>query len=836
MSRTRVVSSKRMSILSLEALEARANPSASPLVIAGSVYNDINANGLRDRGEEGLSGTSLQLVTRQGVIVGNATTDDTGAFVFDKDARVTGSTAVIAYSGSFTQISSSPDQVVALPRFDPELGTLTGIEIEVNAQLDVVASLENLDRNSTVLRVSQENSIRVTGPGDAIVASAPAQTFTAALGGFDGTTDFSGSSGIRFPRRSSSVNSVVSIPDASGGDPGATDPATSDPGAVTDPVPTDPATGDPTAVDTGATSTGTTSGAVPEEFQSYVGNGSVAFQATVVGRATSQGPGNYQFAVVSTGTATITIRYTYQPSDALRPGDYIVRELTQPDGFLDGRESVDGKSVIPNSWLTDEIQVTLGATPLTKLGFGEVKAVSLAGSAFIDGNGDGVFDTEETGAEGAVVTLSGVDDTGASVTRQAEIAADAAFSFAGLRPGNYKVASSLLPKYMAGPGVPGDQGGTSGPASVSSIALASGTDATGYLLPQIESAAVTGLVYLDRNSNGVRDEGEPGIANQTVTIFGTAGGRDVKLSAVTNADGEYTFAELVPGAYTITSPATAGYTATGTEAGSLGGTPGTDSISDITLAPGDLGDGYLLGRSAQLTLSGRAFLDRNSNGAVDSVDTLLSGIRVTLTGTTSTGESITRQAITNARGAYAFPRLPDGVYRISSQTAAGTFAARAVVGTSGGTAGLSSVAGIDLGASGNAVGYDFPMMQPSRISGTVFQDRNRNGARNAGEYGLGGVVVTLTGNDDLGRLVRRTTVTAADGSYNFGNLRSGSYFVSQAVPAGYQAGVAKVGSLGGLVHNGGIGVSLGFGNVALRYDFAVVQSVAGGLSKRLYIA
>ena len=161
MSRTRVVGTRKLSVLSLESLEARANPSASPLVIAGSVFNDINANGLRDRGEEGISATALQLVTRQGVIVGNATTDDAGAFVFDRDARVTGTTAVVSYSGSFTQISSSPDQVVALPRFDPELGTLTGIEIEVNAQLDVVASLENLERNSTVLRVSQELGMTV---------------------------------------------------------------------------------------------------------------------------------------------------------------------------------------------------------------------------------------------------------------------------------------------------------------------------------------------------------------------------------------------------------------------------------------------------------------------------------------------------------------------------------------------------------------------------------------------------------------------------------------------------------------------------------------------------
>ncbi|MFM7109544.1 MAG: hypothetical protein ACKO26_00250, partial [Planctomycetota bacterium] len=85
------------------------------------------------------------------------------------------------------------------------------------------------------------------------------------------------------------------------------------------------------------------------------------------------------------------------------------------------------------------------------------------------------------GAEGAVVTLSGIDDTGAAITRQAEIASDALFSFTDLRPGKYSVASSLLPKYMAGTATAGDSGGIPGPATVSAISLGSG--ARGHRLP-----------------------------------------------------------------------------------------------------------------------------------------------------------------------------------------------------------------------------------------------------------------------------------------------------------------------------------------------------------------
>src|SRR5262249_33404755 len=50
------------------------------------------------------------------------------------------------------------------------------------------------------------------------------------------------------------------------------------------------------------------------------------------------------------------------------------------------------------------------------------------------------------------------------------------------------------------------------------------------------------------------------------------------------------------------------------------------------------------------------------------------------------------------------------------------------------------------------------------------------------------VLVTLTGTNDLGTIVPLTTTSAADGSYTFGNLRPGTYTITETQPAGYLDG------------------------------------------------
>ena len=53
---------------------------------------------------------------------------------------------------------------------------------------------------------------------------------------------------------------------------------------------------------------------------------------------------------------------------------------------------------------------------------------------------------------------------------------------------------------------------------------------------------------------------------------------------------------------------------------------------------------------------------------------------------------------------------------------------------------------------------------------------------------IGGVTVTLTGTDANGDAIDETTTTAANGTYDFTNLTTGVYTVTETPPAGYIQG------------------------------------------------
>jgi hypothetical protein len=66
----------------------------------------------------------------------------------------------------------------------------------------------------------------------------------------------------------------------------------------------------------------------------------------------------------------------------------------------------------------------------------------------------------------------------------------------------------------------------------------------------------------------------------------------------------------------------------------------------------------------------------------------------------------------------------------------------------------------------------------SDIGNIVWNDGNSNGIQDAGEPGVAGVPVTVSGTDSDGNAVTVSTVTDANGAYSVGNLPSGSYVVT----------------------------------------------------------
>lgn len=90
----------------------------------------------------------------------------------------------------------------------------------------------------------------------------------------------------------------------------------------------------------------------------------------------------------------------------------------------------------------------------------------------------------------------------------------------------------------------------------------------------------------------------------------------------------------------------------------------------------------------------------------------------------------------------------------------------------------------------------------SSLAGVVYRDLNDDGAQlGAGETGIAGVQMRLTGTDAYGNAITGTVTTNASGQYLFDNLppsdATGYTVIEVAQPAGFTDGIETAGSVGG---------------------------------------
>ena len=348
---------------------------------------------------------------------------------------------------------------------------------------------------------------------------------------------------------------------------------------------------------------------------------------------------------------------------------------------------------------------------------------------------------------------------------------------------------------------------------------------------------VSGRVFADNNvtPDGVFDSGvdSPLVGNTIELRSGPTCAGALLVSTPTDAAGNYLFANLVAGTYSLCQPTAPAGTNNGITSvdpnnpiSSINGSTGaagtavnpdasSSQIRAITLN-GDGAGGAISGSAnnnfAEIILStieGRVFLDQNNNGLQNGADTGLPNVAVELL---NAGGTVVATASTNANGDYRFTGLVPGVYSVREPvqpngTSNGITSAGPV--PNGGTAGTAStpavtpsrISNMTLAPNTTSSGNNFAEIANSRsVSGQVFVDYNNNGSFDATDNGLGGQTLTLTGNDINGNPVSRTTTTAADGSYRFDGVPEGNaYAVNQPQqPVGTSDGITTAGSTGGL--------------------------------------
>ncbi len=141
-----------------------------------------------------------------------------------------------------------------------------------------------------------------------------------------------------------------------------------------------------------------------------------------------------------------------------------------------------------------------------------------------------------------------------------------------------------------------------------------------------------------------------------------------------------------------------------------------------------------------------------------------------------------------------------------------------------------------VGAMQKSTGYNFgnfPM--PSCLAGFVYVDGNNNGNKDVNEPPISGVIVTLTGVNDLSQSVTQTRTTDGNGAYFFGSLRPGVYKLTETQPINFIDGKDTIGTPGGITTNdmfsninlpaGFKGVNNDFGELGLTPTYSSKRSL-----------
>ncbi len=568
--------------------------------------------------------------------------------------------------------------------------------------------------------------------------------------------------------------------------------------------------------------------------------------------------GNYLFTNLPGGNYRVAV-ISGLPAQVTNTGD--------PDGTFDGQH-----------------QLTLQPTSnIDTVDFGYRGAASVRGSIYHDANFNGRYDLgSELGIAGAVVTLTGTDERGKTITLQATTNAVGAYAFTGLLGGTYRIRETQPKKpYIDGRDtlgtVAGKQRGLALANDFFEVTLTPGDAGIQYLFGENLPTSIHGYVWMDHNNDGIRGFREQGIPGVSVLISGTVfagtpmarklAASDLpkgKFTVTTDATGRYMFPNLPPGVYSVTEFQPIAFQ-DGREQNADRGAKGVLVQNDRFLnvraessrPRGALNFGEL---GATGRLSGRVFVDTNNNGVRDPGEMGIPGVTVRLTGQDLTGQQIDVSVVTDVNGNYLFRKMRPGTYAVTQLQPIEYVDGKDRAGSRGGQTANDVIRRITLGPNQAAVNYLFAErgLTPEAItkrnylatsgpssalapagsgvavvnqvgdpSGYVYVDANNNGKRDPWERGIAGVMIELLGTTKAGAKVYQAALTDAKGFYQFDNLAAGTYSVRETQPLGYRDGRETLGSHGGQVLNDVFSsIVLKDGDVGTGYNFGELPALA----------
>jgi uncharacterized repeat protein (TIGR01451 family) len=457
-------------------------------------------------------------------------------------------------------------------------------------------------------------------------------------------------------------------------------------------------------------------------------NGKADSGEPVFATTTTDASGGYTFNGVPDGHYAVVVNKATLPSTAYgQTGD--------PD------ETSPPKCTTCDS--QGNVDVSGGAVTGKNFGYRATSA-SISG-AVCDGTGNGLCDSGDAALSGVTVFLTYAGRDGILGTADDVVSAattvGGAYNFAGLAPGLYQI-TKVNPADRTS--LADADGGNPNNISVNLAAAGAVTARDFEVKP---AAGVIGdSVWLDVDRDGVRDIGEPGLANVSVALWsssdGSIGNPDDRLvaTAVTDLNGNYLFTSVDAGQYYVKVDETT------LPASSLSVTAGTTNpttpVINLTAGQSYLkADFGYVGATGTAIIGSLVWSDANNDGIQDPGEPGIGGVTVTLK---TTGGSTVATVTTASDGSYYFTGVAPGTYVVDVTAPAGYTL------TIGPQSSTDPTAPITVGAGQTYDEADFGYRNDALhgIADRVWYDADRDGVQDPGEAGIAGVTVNLYADTD----------------------------------------------------------------------------------------
>ncbi|WP_348697802.1 SdrD B-like domain-containing protein [Duganella fentianensis] len=760
--------------------------------IGDRVWEDKNGNGIQDTGEAGLVGVKVDLKDEAGNIVKTTTTGTDGKYSFTVDAgkyaiSVTAPSGMLATSKDAGSNDAADSDINSSGQSD--LVTLTAGQSNVNldAGLYKGATLGDrvwLDTNRNGLQDTGE--LGVAGVKVILLDQAGNPTGTTATTDANGSYSFTnlkpGTYSVQFDKTTLPLNYIFT-----NADQGSSDAKDSD-----------------ANVSTGKTAqVSLTSGQVYSDLDAGV----MAIQAKLGDTVWEDKNGNgvqdtgeaglcgvsvqlkdATGKVVATTTTDAAGRYTFTAD----PGSYTV-SVTAPSGYsFTGKDagSDDAKdSDFSSAGVSDVIKLA-AAEINTTVDAGLYKGAAIGDRVWYDSNKNGLQDTDECGVAGVKVVL--LDANGKQVGNAVTTDCDGNYMFSNLKPGVYTVQfdKSSLPEGMTF--TTANQGSSdtldsdvnaSGLSHM--VTLVSGQTDKSVDAGVVAAATIGDKVWIDKNGNGLQDDGsDSGKAGVTVELRNAAG--NVVKTTTTDASGNYKFS-VEAGTYSVSVKAPTGYTLTTAGAGSDraldSNADASGNLGTVTVAAGQSVTNFDAGLYQKATIGDKVWYDTNGDGIKQSTE--LGAANVTVALLNEKGVVVATD-VTDSSGAYLFTDLGPGKYSVKFTAPSGYMFTKQDQGTNDSVDSDAAANGVTAQFSVSSGASDLTreagLIKAGSIGNLVWEDSNYNGVQDAGEAGVDGVTVKLY---DANNVLKATTLTHDGGQYQFTGLSAGSYQVEVTNKTGY---------------------------------------------------